>query len=162
MPIAASTSSAPGTCRYQREKSATISFAVAASSGLAIFRVTFTKNSCSTWTLRQPSRDPHSCSTSARARSCLSPADSSCAYSKILVSTNLRSPLMDAVPAPVGLPAGTKVKSLVQPGQAPFAGGGISSFLLDQFPQHPGEQLRNRRAPPGCQYPGLPDIFFRK
>jgi len=38
----------PGTCRYQREKSATISFAAPASSGLAIFRVAFTKNSCST------------------------------------------------------------------------------------------------------------------
>lgn len=48
MPIAPSASSAPGTCTCQCDKSATISFAVSALSGLGIFRVAFTKNSCST------------------------------------------------------------------------------------------------------------------
>jgi hypothetical protein len=40
---------------------------------------------------------------------------------------------MDAVLAPADVPAGAKVHSLAQPGQAPVPGAGVSSLLLDQF-----------------------------
>jgi hypothetical protein len=108
-----------------------ISFAVSASSGLAIFRVTFTKNSCSTCTLRHPSRDSQSCSTSARACFCLAPAEASCAYSRTLVSTNRRLALMNAVSAPANVPAGAETHPLAQPGKAAVTGTGVSSLLLD-------------------------------
>src|SRR5579875_3801850 len=122
----------------QCDKSAMISLAVSALSGLAIFRVTFTKNSCSTWMLRQPSRDSHRCSRSARASFRFAPAESSWAYSKILVSTNQRSPLMNAVPVPADVPAGAEVHPLAQPGKAPFARAGVAGLLIDQLLQHPG------------------------
>src|SRR5450756_341364 len=159
-PIAPRTSSAAGTCTYQRDRSAMISFAAAVSSGLGIFRVTLTKNSCRIWTLRHPSRVLHSCSSSARARSCLPPAEVSCAYTRMFVSTNRRLPLMDTVPAPADVPARAKVHALAQAAKASLTGARIPGFLLDQVRKHPGQELRDRRATPGREHPGLTEILF--
>jgi hypothetical protein len=49
-----------------------------------------------------------------------------------------RLSLMDAVPARVDVTAGAEVHPLAQSRKASVSGVGVSSFSLDQFPQHPG------------------------
>ena len=48
---------------------------------------------------------------------------------------------MKAVSAPADVSAGAEIHSLAQPGKASVTSAGISCFLLEEFPQHPGEQL---------------------
>src|SRR4051794_32344659 len=62
-----------------------------ASSGRCTFLRRLTDSSCSTCVLTTPDRSRHNCSTSALARSCFAPADLSCAYIRMFVSTKYLS-----------------------------------------------------------------------
>src|SRR5215510_12219847 len=67
-----------------------------ASSGRRTFLRRLTDSSWRTCVLTTPVRSRHNSSTSALARSCFSPADASCAYIRMLVSTKYLS-LMELV-----------------------------------------------------------------
>src|SRR5581483_1414296 len=160
--MAARTSSAAGVCTYQRARSATISFAAAASSGLGILRVTVTKNSCRTWMLTHPSRVSHRLVSRSRARSCLTPAVLSYAYTRTLVSMNWRLSLMQVVPVPVDVTPRAEIDAVTEPGKASLPGTGVPVLLLDQISEHPGKQRGYRRSATRGQHPRLAEVLFGK
>src|SRR6266576_4998760 len=78
----------------------------------------------------------------------------------MFVSTNWRLPLMQVVPGPGRLAARAEIYSLVQQGQAAFPGRVITGLPLYGLPEHAGQKLRDRGAPPRRENPRLPQVLF--
>src|ERR1035437_1032900 len=100
-------------------------------------------NSCRTCVLNIPQPELHSCSTSICARRCLTPAERSCAYTRMSVSTK-HLPLMQFTPRAGWSP--TQVKARPQPSHGASARLVVSLALAHGLLQPDREQGADGRA----------------
>src|SRR5688572_9566037 len=116
------------------------------SSGRRTFLRRLTDSSWSTCVLTTPVRSRHNSSTSALARSCFSPADASCAYIRMLVSTKYLS-LMELVAGLGWCPL--EVETLAEPRER------ASPRLVESLPiPHHGLQTISEQGADGPSFFG--------
>src|ERR1700722_744117 len=117
-------------------------------SGRLTLRRRLMQSSCKTWVLSTPLPEFHRSSISARARLCLTPAEVSCAYIKILVSTKNLS-IMQFVPRSRRCP--TQIEPFSQASLSTFASHLITFALPHHLLQLGCEQGADGRALFGSQ-----------